>query len=365
MKIRKSAVILIVGFVLGFSGYAWQVRAAPASQAEPLRVVFSPLEPFVYEEDGELVGFSVDLWKAIADDLDLQYDWVKVETLTQQLDAVANGSADIALGGISMTPEREEIVDFSYPYFNSGLLIITQPPGRESIHTTFKTFFSPTMLGVLGMALITLLVIAHIIWLLERGSNKEVPRAYLPGIWDGLWWAVTTITTQEYVDGEKPRTPIKRLMAMFFMVTGIVLIAQFTAAITASLTVTELTGHIEGPSDLPGKRIATVIGTTSARYLDAENLPYTGVETIEEAYVLLEAGEVDAVVFDASILLYYANNEGRGRVQVAGSIFEDESYGIALPMDSGLREPINQSILWLQKNGGYDTIYKRWFQSIE
>jgi len=200
MKIRKPVVILLLGFLLGFGGYTWHVRAAPASQAEPLRVAFSPLEPFVYKEEGELVGFSVDLWNAIADDLDLEYEWVKVGSITQQLEAVAEGSADVALGGISMTPEREEIVDFSYPYFNSGLLIITQPPGKESLQTTFETFFSPTMLRVLGLALITLLVIAHVIWLLERGSNKEVPKAYLPGIWDGLWWAVATIKTQEYVD---------------------------------------------------------------------------------------------------------------------------------------------------------------------
>jgi ABC-type amino acid transport substrate-binding protein len=365
MNIRLPFIAITFGLFLGLTGFAWQVRAAPAAQTEPLRVVFSPLEPFAYEEDEELVGFSVDLWKAIADDLSLEYEWLKVDTITQQLEAVTAGSADIALGGISMTPEREEAVDFSYPYFNSGLLIITQPPGRESISTTFETFFSPNMLRVLGLALITLLVIAHVIWLLERGSNKEVPKAYLPGIWDGLWWAVATITTAEYVDGQKPRTPIKRLMAMFFMIAGIVLIAQFTAAITASLTVTELTGQIDGPSDLPGKSIATVIGTTSANYLEAENLPFTGVETIEEAYALLDAGEVDAVVFDAPVLLHYANTTGRGRVRVVGSIFEEDAYAFALPTNSGLRESINQSLLSLKNNGSYDSIYARWFQEQE
>ena len=149
------------------------------------------------------------------------------------------------------------------------------------------------------------------------------------------------------------------------MITGIVLIAQFTAAITASLTVTELTGHIEGPSDLPGKRIATVIGTTSAHYLDDENLVFTGVETIEEAYALLESGEVDAVVFDAPVLLHYANQTGRGRVRVSGSIFEDDSYAFALPTGSRLRESINQSLLRLKNNGSYDSIYTHWFQANE
>ena len=125
---------------------------------------------------------------------------------------------------------------------------------------------------------------------------------------------------------------------------------------------TELTGQVEGPSDLPGKRIATVIGTTSAHYLEAENLGYSGVETIEEAYALLEGGDVDAVVFDAPVLLHFANAAGRGRVRVSGSIFEEDAYAFALPTGNDLRESINQSLLSLKNNGTYDSIYASWFQ---
>ena len=61
--------------------------------------------------------------------------------------------------------------------------------------------------------------------------------------------------------------------------------------------------------------------------------------------------------------MYYALQQGRGKIDIAGSIFEDDTYGIALPTDSALREPINNSLLRLRQNGTYDAIYAKWFQS--
>jgi len=46
---------------------------------------------------------------------------------------------------------------------------------------------------------------------------------------------------------------------------------------------------------------------------------------------------------------------------VVGPIFQDESYGIALPTGSPLREPINEALLTLRQDGTYDAICERWF----
>jgi polar amino acid transport system substrate-binding protein len=145
------------------------------------------------------------------------------------------------------------------------------------------------------------------------------------------------------------------------MVIGIILIAAFTADITVTNTVEQLQGNIQGASDLPGNQIATVSGTTAADYLNDNNLIFTPVATIEEAYALLDSGDVDAVVFDAPVLLYYAATEGNGKVQVVGSLFERQDYGIALPSASPLREDIDRALLAVLEEGTYDEIYQRWF----
>jgi ABC-type amino acid transport substrate-binding protein len=360
---RTAAIAILLGIVGLLTLALTSFAGAPVRQsAEPLRVATKPLEPFViYRPDGSVNGFSVDLWDAIAQELNLQYDWVRMETVQEILDAAQSERADVAIAGISLTPEREAVIDFSHPYFDAGLQIITSAQPSFRATDLFRTILTPGLARVLGAGVLTLLVIAHLIWLIERKNNPQMPRAYLPGVWEGIWWALMAVATFNYGDGEKPRDPAKRVFAMALTVLGIVLIAQFTAAITASLTVQQLEGAIRGPSDLPGKTIATVTGSTGARYLESESIRHRGVASIEEGYELLEAGAVEAVVYDAPVLRYYVATEGKGKVRLTGSIFRKEQYGIALPTDSPLREQINNALLRIEQSGEYERIYDKWF----
>jgi len=52
---------------------------------------------------------------------------------------------------------------------------------------------------------------------------------------------------------------------------------------------------------------------------------------------------VQAVVYDAPVRLYHAATQGRGTVHVVGSIFKEETYGIALPTGCPLCKPINEA----------------------
>jgi polar amino acid transport system substrate-binding protein len=172
-----------------------------------------------------------------------------------------------------------------------------------------------------------------------------------------------TIANADYA-GTTTRVVWRRLLAMFWILLSIILIAQFTASVTSLLTVQQLQGTINGVSDLPGKTIATVSNTTAARYLTDNGLPFVGVDKIEDAYRLLDQDKVDAVVYDAPVLLYHALTSGKGKTQVVGRIFQQESYGIALPTGSILREPINEALLAIQQDGTYDALYTKWFGSI-
>ena len=70
---------------------------------------------------------------------------------------------------------------------------------------------------------------------------------------------------------------------------------------------------------------------------------------IEEAYRALGESKVDAVVYDAPVLLYYASRDGKGKVQVVGSIFRKENYGIVFPPESPYRKPVNEALLKNQR----------------
>ncbi|MEZ4612211.1 MAG: transporter substrate-binding domain-containing protein [Caldilineaceae bacterium] len=60
------------------------------------------IEPFVFAGD-ELSGFSIDLWDAVAHSIERDYEFVIVDAVTEQLDAVAQERADAAIAAISIT----------------------------------------------------------------------------------------------------------------------------------------------------------------------------------------------------------------------------------------------------------------------
>jgi polar amino acid transport system substrate-binding protein len=203
--------------------------------------------------------------------------------------------------------------------------------------------FSPALWRLLSFVLLIVLIPAHIVWFAERNRPDGIieNKNYFPGIWKAIWWSAGTLGAQA---DEMPRSPLGRLVALVWMFSGIIFVSYFTAVVTASLTVQQLQGDIHGPEDLPGKRVATTLGSTSSSYLRDMNLRPIEYSQITEAYGALTKGEVDAVVFDSPVLLYYATRQGRGEVQVVGTVFRKEDYGIVFPRNSALRKPVNEAV---------------------
>ncbi len=73
--------------------------------------------PFENLEDGEYVGLDMDLGRAIAEYMGLECEYVNIDFDGIIPAIVAGGQADAGLSGISITPERQEEVDFSTPYY--------------------------------------------------------------------------------------------------------------------------------------------------------------------------------------------------------------------------------------------------------
>lgn len=81
--------------------------------------------PFEFNEGGEPTGFDIDLMNEIADRAGYQVDYqnVRFDGIIQGL---ASGQYDVAISAMTITPEREEQVDFSEPYFNADQSLLVQ-----------------------------------------------------------------------------------------------------------------------------------------------------------------------------------------------------------------------------------------------
>jgi len=353
-----------MGFIAVFCIYLVPTVAFAQPTDQKLRVATRIVKPFVFEENRTLTGFSIELWQEISGQLNAKSEFVMKATVKDLLEATRSKEADLAIAAISITAEREIDWDFSQPMFDAGLQIMTPAQGTSSGLFTGITggVFSSTVLPFLSLVLLMLLVPAHLVWFFEQkhSTGMLTHRSYFPGIFEACWWAASTLATQA---DQMPRAALARIVAVIWMFTSVVFIAYFTAAVTSALTLQQLRGDINGPEDLPGKRIATVKGSTSMDYLRSRNIEATEFANIEEVLRVLRQGSVDAVVYDAPVLLYYASHQGKGKMQVVGNIFRKESYGILFPSNSPHRKPVNEALLKIRENGTYDRLYQKWFGS--
>lgn len=77
-------------------------------------------------DNGERVGFDIDLLNAMAEKMGVEIKWITME-FAAIVTAVQSGQVNIGMSGFSITPERAEQVSFSDPYIASGQVIVTRP----------------------------------------------------------------------------------------------------------------------------------------------------------------------------------------------------------------------------------------------
>lgn len=120
---------------------------------------------------------------------------------------------------------------------------------------------------------------------------------------------------------------------------------------------------IKGEADIAGKSLAVKSGTSAADYAKA-NLKAKDLRqfpNIDNAYLELRTGRVDAAMHDTPNVLYYIKTAGEGQVKAVGSQMMAQQYGIGFPKGSELREPVNAALKKLRENGTYAQIYEKWF----
>ena len=346
-------------------GPLWSLRAqdapGPAAPAadEVVRVAVSPFAPFCILDGDEPRGYAVDTWEAIAEESGLAYEYVRCTGVTDKLDALRNGRADIGIGGISATSAREADVDFTHATYNSGLDILVRTGAGGATMAVLQAMFSGTNLKVIIGFVLLIVITGHLIWLAERGKDSFNDH-YVKGVFEGMYWAVVTASTVGYGD-KVPGKFTGRLLAALVIIVSLPIFGYFVAALSSAMTVETISASIQGPEDLPGKRVAVIKGTTGDTWARENNLIPQAYDSGEDACRALIRGNVDAVVYDLPYLRYYANRNADADVMVVGKTFCKQPIAFALPESSPLREQVDQALLQQEEAGAMARWRKKWF----
>jgi polar amino acid transport system substrate-binding protein len=117
---------------------ALSVAACGSEQDELVILTSAGYEPYeMYDENGVLIGFDIDMMNAIADYLNITFVWQDVD-FDGIIASLQTNAADAAIAGISPTAERAQVVDFTIVYFNeeAGLVnMMIYDPSKISINS--------------------------------------------------------------------------------------------------------------------------------------------------------------------------------------------------------------------------------------
>jgi ABC-type amino acid transport substrate-binding protein len=335
-------------FLLMLAALVMPAQRASAEDAAPdareLVVGTKEAPPFaIKNEKGEWSGVSIDLWRKVADQLNLKYRLVETESVTSLLDGLAQGHFDVAVAAITVTASREQMVDFTVPYFHTGTGVAVQTDHLANwgpvIRSVASFGFAQAALGLLGLALLA----GFLIWLFERKANEGFGGSVTHGLSSGVWWSTHTMT-QRVVGGAVPTTLPGRIVAMIWMIVSVIAIAVFTAGITSALTTKRLHGAVNSLGDLASVRVGVVAGTATEEALSRMRIEYRAVASAAQGFRALQRGSIDALAYDRPILAWMIRQGGQS-AELTDVVFEPQSYAIALRDDRALRKRLNVALL--------------------
>jgi len=335
---------------------------AAQTHASTLNIATIERPPFAMQNpNGEWTGFSIELIQEISERQNLNIQWQDQTVFADMLNAVANNAVDMAVANISVTADREKLMDFSQPIYASGLQIITT---NKTGGVSFLTIiWESGILLFLGGALVVLLIVAHAMWFFERGEDAKhdyFRDEYLGGIWDAFWWAFI-ICTMGGFEKERPEHVIGRIIAVFWVLASLFFISTLTAKITSALTVSQLSSDISSYKDLYGKKVGAPKGTTMSQFLEKNNIAYIEYNDFTESLVDLKNEKIDAVVGDAAVSQYYVKNESNGSLATAGDVFAKDNIAFAFTEDSPYFESINSELIKMQEDGKFGELQEKYF----
>ncbi len=334
--------------------------AAAAAEVQHLRVGVMPIASAVDWSGDAPVGVMIDIWENLAGRLGAETTFIRADTFPGLLALATTGQADVVLGPIAITEDRERVLDLTHSIFHSGLRVAVRQRNDTGFLGAVRSMISWDLLKLLGIVVSLALISGHLLWWFERGRNgHSFPSAYPRGVGEAIWWIMSTIMTGG-CDDKHVDSLLGRVIAFAWMVGGISLIAAFTSVLTATMTADRVTGTIHGPRDLAGRVVGVQAAAVTGAAVRQRGAIPQEFPSINAALDALDLGMIEAVVSENQQLMFLVSQAGRSSLRLVGPVFESFDYGLGLPAGSPLREPLNTAILRMREDGSLGRYIEEW-----
>jgi hypothetical protein len=193
-----------------------------ASQ-QNLRVGVAGQPPFINLESVPS-GAAVDIWEKIAADNEWNFDYTRFDTTENGLKAIVDGSVDILVGDTPINKKNLSQVEFSQPFFHSGLQIMIadyQKSMRSRLASDIKDLLK---LEIFWVMLACIVILSTAVYLFERKHNPDFPAGRKEGIAEAFYYVVSLALTGKTAYKGFPGV-LGRLVLIIWILLGIISVA--------------------------------------------------------------------------------------------------------------------------------------------
>uniref|UniRef100_A0A1I7SWT2 LITAF domain-containing protein n=1 Tax=Bursaphelenchus xylophilus TaxID=6326 RepID=A0A1I7SWT2_BURXY len=289
------------------------------------------------------------------------------------------GLADLAIGALSINPEREKYVDFSEPWLFHGIRVLEKWHPRDS---PMESFLQPLKKSLWGALFVSVLVIGCIIYLLDWRSPFNIPyqkdiftRPELedtPVSFGEAMWFVWGVLLNSGVSEKTPRSFSARVLGIVWCGFCMIMVASYTANLAAFLVLDQPDKSLNGINDPKFRNpsinfsFGTVIHSNTYQYFKRQvelstmfrKMESHNYKTAQEAINALLNESLGAFIWDSARLDFEASKNCDLRAR--GTLFGRSAYGIALRKNSPWTPYITSRILKLAETGDIQKMESKW-----
>ncbi len=342
----------------------FMISTLAAQENDKLKVGVSGSKPFVVQEGESVSGLSVDIWEKMALKTGEGFEYKQISSVKDGLAQLATGEVDVLVGPISITADRQQKFEFTQPYFNSSLGIVSKDVG-PTIWDRVKPFFSKTFFVAIGAFMIILGIVGFLVWVVERKtSDGPFSEGPVKGLGNGIWLALVTMTTVGYGD-LAPRTVMGRIVLGGWMVVALVSATSLLAGLAGTIAMSSGNGvKIEVAGDLDGERVAVVRDSPSVEFVSRHEGQKVYTESLDASMNLLKNDEVSAVVFDRPQMRYYLEKNPIEGANVSLKKYRPQGYGFVFKKGDSRADKYNLILLTLQEEGALSEVEDDWLPKV-
>ncbi|CAL8277872.1 unnamed protein product [Boreogadus saida] len=359
------------------------ISAPHTTSAKELSITTIKEDPYTMSRGSELEGYCIDLISKLSQKLGFTY---KVHLVKDQrygardasgswsgmIGEVMRGEADLAVAPLTVTATREQVVDMTTPFMQTGLsFLLRKDMAHEELNLGFLSPFSMEMwIGVLVAFLLTGICVFLVARISPREWEPESEGQSFTLV-HSFWYITGALTLQGA--GPHPKSVSGRLVSAVWWVFAVLLLVFYFANFSHMQHADNKHVSIKNFEDLSHQDVikyGTVEGGSSMSFFKNSNNPVfrriyqhmergnTFVATIEEGITRAQEGNFafigEAVSLDLAAGRYCTLTRSEELVAM-------RAYAIAAPVDSPLVKNLTVAILQLSEGGELTYLRDKWW----